>query len=355
MPGFFRLAAFAAIFSTGALAQQPLAGAPYTTSGTFTFSKAGEGISGMACLAPGANGVRECLIVNDEIKHAEIAWLSGKDLAGSGQKVEIILKKDKGADIRGTLRNPMCKNEDGKMIADGFKELDGEGIALADGFLYITGSHSCTTKGKYKASAYVLARMKPATGTTVLSDKAPAIERTWRVADMLVASMAGYAYGAEKTVGTNIEGLAVAGDRLFVGLRTPVKDGKAFVVSAPVAGLFAPGAAPLDPASVRTHAVALGAMAGIRDLAALKDGRLLILSGPGDKQPEVPFALWLFDPSGNALTAIAPLAQVKAPDGERGKAETMTILEEKGKTLRLLILYDNIGNGAPQEVSVTLP
>lgn len=344
--------AFLAV-STAALAQQPLTGTPYTIGKEFAFAEDGEGVSGMACLAPDANGARECLVVNDEVEYADVGRLNGTVLESAGRKLAIIFDQDKGQDILGTARNPMCKNEKGKMIADGFEELDGEGIALSGDMLYVTGSHSCTGKGKYKASAYVLARVKVASATTI--GTSATVERTWRVADMLAASTAGQAYGAKKEVGTNIEGLAVAGDRLFVGLRTPVTDGKAHIVSAPVTALFAAGTAPLDPGIVTSHIVPLGAGVGIRDLAALKDGRLLVLAGPSNEQPEVTFSLWLFNPAGDALKPIGQLAPVKAPDGDTGKAETVTILDEKGKTLRLLILYDNIRNGAPQEVSVTLP
>jgi len=76
--------------------------------------------------------------------------------------------------------------------------------------------------------------------------------------------------------GLNLEGLAVVGGVLYAGLRAPSLDGSAYIVSTDVEPLFTPGT-PLEP---RVIPLALGRDTGIRDLAPLPDGRILVLAGP---------------------------------------------------------------------------
>src|SRR3954464_2721240 len=83
--------------------------------------------------------------------------------------------------------------------------------------------------------------------------------------------------------GLNLEGLAVVGGMLYAGLRAPSLDGSAFIVSTDVEPLFTPDT-PLVP---RVIPLALGRDTGIRDLALLPDGRLLVLAGPAQDQLDV--------------------------------------------------------------------
>src|SRR4030095_5210819 len=75
-----------------------------------------------------------------------------------------------------------------------------------------------------------------------------AVETTYRISDLLQrASEVSAFFGKsldEASNGLNIEGLAVAGDKLFVGLRAPSLDGKAYMLGASLADLFAAGNAP---------------------------------------------------------------------------------------------------------------
>ncbi len=113
---------------------------------------------------------------------------------------------------------------------------------------------------------------------------------------MLLNSTARDSYGKEKSQGTNIEGLAVTGGRLYVGLRTPVDKDAALILSAPVAELFASGQQSLNGKSVEPISLKLGKMVGIRDLAALQSGGLLILSGPTIEQKDIPYKIWQICP-----------------------------------------------------------
>src|SRR3954469_11191608 len=101
----------------------------------------------------------------------------------------------------------------------------------------------------------------------------PVVEHTWRGADMLLLSdEVESAYGKPKGIGTNIEGLAIIGDALYAGLRAPATDGAAYIVSARVDDLFAPGHERLKSVAQKPIKVSLGANIGIRDLAALDNG-----------------------------------------------------------------------------------
>ena len=104
-------------------------------------------------------------------------------------------------------------------------------------------------------------------------DAEPVVERTWRLSDALRQSEVGNDFGKEKTIGTNVEGIAVIGDRLYAGLRTPVRDEHAYIVSAQIEDLFAPERYAPEERKARKSDLSgwqLPKDTGIRDLAALK-------------------------------------------------------------------------------------
>jgi hypothetical protein len=317
-----------------------------------------RGPSGMACLAEktaagrGGDPARECVAIVDEESFAEIVIFSEKGLRPTGRTVALTEATPK---ITGTQRVAPCKERD-----EDFGEFDGEGIAIADGYVYLTGSHSCSgKKSKYKPSSYLLARFAHSSASSFL-DGDPAVERTWRGADMLLNSRVKDSYGKKKGKGTNIEGLAVTGGRLYVGLRTPVGKRKAYIVSAPVAELFARGEQPLNRKSVEPISLKLGKGVGIRDLAALESGGLLILSGPTIEQEEIPYKIWHLPPPLDAKGAgLVELATIRtdAVAGEGSpKAESITVLQESPATKKITVLvnYDNIDEGAPARHELTL-
>jgi hypothetical protein len=353
------------LVACAALAQT--APTPVKPIGQFTAPSSDEdkkprGISGMACLGNQGDATRECFVINDEERFGEVAILTKEGLAATGKLVTFVAKGDKGEDVVGVEPHPGC-GDVGK-----FGELDGEGVAIAGDFAYVASSHSCSGGGKFKPSSFLLTRFKLNSPTSFLGNSPPSVERSWRLADALLASDKVHDdFGLPKGKGTNIEGIAVIGDRLYAGLRTPVHADTAFIVSAPIKHLFAPGAKPLDPnvppnEKVKTKEVKLGAGAGIRDLAALKSGKLLILSGPTEVQDSVPYRLWLLDKpesDGNPDTALHPLVTVttpqKGPGNEIAKAETVAVIDEDSKKLKVLVLYDNINEGAPMQHEITLP
>src|SRR5262249_1783756 len=80
--------------------------------------------------------------------------------------------------------------------------------------------------------------------------------------------------------GVNIEGIAVRGGDLYFGFRGPlVDDAAAIVMRVAIKAIFG-----TDTAVPTTDMLPLGKGQGIRDLAAVTDG-LLVLSGPEARKP----------------------------------------------------------------------
>jgi hypothetical protein len=233
-------------------------------------------------------------------------------------------------------------------------------VAYAAPYFYVVGSHGCSRKkGKFRLSTFILARIRvdqegrpvDAAGNVLTGSQVhEAVETTYRLSDLLPrAEEAGAYFGEEldeETKGLNIEGIAVQGENIFLGLRAPSIGGRAFIVHANVDELFKAGREPAPAtALVETIPVALGPDVGIRDLAPLPDGRLLILAGAayGD---EMPYSIFVVDSTGANLQELLP-QEADRPT----RAEGMTVLEATDKEIRLLILFDK-ADRAPQDVRI---
>lgn len=300
-------------------------------------SKAAKDISGIACRPP-AGGEYRCLLVNDESKAAQFATLTQTTIK---PERSLPLIGDSAPAARG--RQPAI----GCPQPGGFGELDGEGVAYAGRHFYVVASHGCSRhSGEYRPSSFLLARIP------IESGQAGTVELSWRVADLLgaageVAPYLGKPLDAGPN-GLNIEGLAVVGDRLWLGLRAPALDGRAFLVGADVAELFRPGS---EPATAKPQLLAFsaGAQRGVRDLAPLADGRLLALVGPAQEQ-DVPYAILLLDPA--APAAVRVLGELRSR--KNAKAEALTVLAEERDELRVLVGYDGVKNGEFEEYRLKL-
>ncbi|WP_332691417.1 DUF3616 domain-containing protein [Bosea sp. (in: a-proteobacteria)] len=311
--------------------------------GDFSGKKPGKtavDLSGLACM-PSATGTLRCLVINDEGSFAQFAQIA-ENRVTPGATVPLI--GDKAADS--TLGSPpsgICKE------AGAFAELDGEAVTFSAGAFYVAGSHGCSRhKGEFRLSAFHLARLRVDEAGTP-SGK---IELTYRLSDMLrQAGEAAPYFGRALTDenGMNLEGVAVTGPILWAGLRAPSLDGRAFLVGAPVEALFAPGNA---PATVAPTVIAIPAAhdRGIRDLAALPDGRLLVLLGPAAEQ-SLPYSLLLVDPI--KPDAARTLGDLPARPGL--KAEAVTILGQRGGRLDVIVGYDGAKNGGFERYRLPLP
>ncbi|MCI9879072.1 MULTISPECIES: DUF3616 domain-containing protein [Methylobacterium] len=317
-------------------------------------------ISGMACRPADADGTRLCVVVNDENRGAQFARLGETTLTPGASAYDLGTAPSPG--IRGTPpAQSHCSGGSGK-----FNQLDGEAVAYAEPYFYVTGSHGCTRgKRKYKLSSMILTRLRPNADGTAAAETVS----TYRLFDALMAAgpvrdfvlrdlefdwNARPPQGTPQPNGLNVEGLAVVGGRLYAGLRAPSLDGKAFLVSVPVAALFAEGPAALS-ADVATIALEAGPDAGIRDLTILPDGRMLVLTGSSRNGLPVPYRLSLADLPSGTLTPVATLAPV------RGETETGKVIDGKAEAAvplgpdRILVLFDSLRNGAPHAYAVSIP
>jgi hypothetical protein len=317
--------------------------------GDFKGKKAGriaKDLSGVACMPPRADGSRLCLFVNDENRDAQFGVVTDGKIT-PGDMLHLI-GKEVSDDTLGMAPETDCPVNEGA-----FGEFDGEGVAYAAPYFYIVGSHGCSREGgEFRQSSFMLARIR------VDAEGRPTgpVETTYRLSDYLMkADKVGRFFGKsldENEMGLNIEGLAVNGDRVLVGLRAPALGDAAYIVAADIADLFRPGN---DQAKGKPEVIAvkLGKTMGIRDLASLPDGRLLLLAGSTQNQ-SVPYQLFLDQPGKRGKPKL--IAQLEAVEGEEGpaKAEALALLSADAKELRVLVLFDGAENGAPRELRLRL-
>jgi hypothetical protein len=333
--------------------------------------KTATDISGISCLPP-AGGKFVCLVIDDQGRLAQAATIEGTQLRAGG-KIKL-LGKTAPPSIVGAVPDP--KFDACSKGPDEFKDLDGEAVAHDGTFFYVVGSHGCTrTKNKFRASSFVLARIADADVTAAAAadsaavNESAAVATTFRLSEALLLAPSVKGFFAHDLMtkidgktknGLNIEGLAIAGGKLYAGLRAPViararAQGadivdQAFLVAVDLAPLF-DAQRPITETHVREIPLSLGAGRGIRDLAWLPDGRLLILSGPAQDN-DAPYELHVKDdPRSDADSKrVAVLDDIPAG----AKAEAMHVLGQNGKTLNLVVLFDGPDSGGPRRYGVDL-
>lgn len=340
-----------------------------TIEGQFKGKNGNEAVdlSGIACQPP-VGGKYTCLVVNDESPFAQLAMLRDRRLIAD-QTVDLIAAR--GARLADPVppegvfgseptARPVAPDKcPDRRIERDFDEFDGEGVAWAStasgGFFYVVGSHACGRgSGKRRRSTYLLARFQ----VDGFGQLAEPPKLTWRLGEALrQANQIGTHYGLPldpTRQGLNIEGIAALGDGndLLFGLRAPSLDRYAFIVRARATDLFAPGAGVAPP--TRVVRLPLGEGVGIRDLAALPDGRLLVLSGAAQEQAGVPQGLALVTPSDQSDWAVHPLLpRIELPRAE-AKAEGIAVLAAGG-TLTVLVLFEDPSMDKPLEYVLPLP
>ncbi|MFD2183605.1 DUF3616 domain-containing protein [Rhodoplanes azumiensis] len=289
-------------------------------------TRARMNLSGAAC-APTRPRFASCLIVNDEKKYAQFFSVKDRTLA-PGAVIRLV-----GKDVKG--------------------DPDAEGAAFADRFFYVIGSHGRPRHGDGAGrSRFVVlrfpvdARGRPA--FEVSEEEPTGVEVSSRLGEAIrdAAGLGAFYDQPLDHNGVNIEGIAVKDGRMHLGFRGPSVDGDGFVLSVDADAVFTPDE-PLHPKVTRLR---LGKTTGIRDLAAVRDG-LIVLTGPVNEQAVVP-ALWHWNDKSGALTPLGTLTPAKGLP-EDAKAETVLVLQDAPKRpLRVLILYDGAENGAPTEYRV---
>jgi hypothetical protein len=315
-------------------------------------------ISGAACMPAQADGSRVCVFVDDETRHAQFARIEG-GVVTPGDIIPLIGK----ASSPRTVGTPPKPGED--VRHGGFAEFDGEAVAYDAPWFYVSGSHGLSRKkGKFRLSSFILARFRvTADGVPASEDGAAlpkeswadAVETTYRLSDVLKAAEGigeRFATHLEDEDGLNVEGIAVHEGRLIAGLRAPGVEA-AWLVMTDVEALFAPGAEPARgaPDLIRLD---LGRERGIRDLAIMPDGRLLVLAGPAQEQA-LSYELFIVEPLAGAKPLSLGLIETPAgADGEPARAEAIILLGLDEREAHLLVLFDGLTNGGAQELRMAL-
>jgi hypothetical protein len=306
-------------------------------------------ISGIGCLPP-TEMTHHCLMIDDEGQRAQVVRLDEDGLTVTDHRPRLI-REDADPPPFGTApADTACGAGGGK-----FKDLDGEAVAYAKPFFYVVGSHGCSRKSqKFHPSAFLLVRL-PVDKT---GHKAGEPQATYRLSEALKKSAKVRSYfGKDLTSanGLNIEGLAVADDWVYAGLRAPSLENEAFIVRASVSALFSD--TPL-PETTEIWPVKVGKNIGIRDLGMLDDGRFLILAGPAQEQESLPYSLFLTEGGfGSDARPLAILESVetkkpKKESAKRAKAEALQVLALDQRILRLAIFFDGLENGGGREYLV---
>ena len=92
----------------------------------------------------------------------------------------------------------------------------------------------------------------------------------------------------------------------------------------------------------------LGNKVGIRDLALLPHDKLLILAGAA-YQPDIPYSIFLLDLKEKAPNELVPRRQ-----DQPARAEGMAVLSTTPQEIRVLLLFDGVLDGTPQELRIPL-
>ena len=288
-----------------------------------------------------------------------------KDLSGiaspDGQQVLVVSDETvavqpgvldrKSATIKAGIPVPLPKG-----AGDGKSEADCEGVAWMpeEQAWYVTGSHGLgKKKADFQESRCHVFRIPadPSSGQPMASGIARASLLPWVERE---PALQPWARKPLQQNGFNIEGLAAKDGRLWFGLRAPNVDGTAFVVCVAPSALFREGAN-----GAELHRLAVGPGVGIRELAAVRDG-FVVLTGNASSEtskqqpkseapgPDVNFALWHWQPGG----ALVKLGDLPKPPG---KGEGLCVLEDTEDHADVLVLHDGISGGEPRIHRLTRP
>jgi Protein of unknown function (DUF3616) len=297
-------------------------------------------VSGIAC-ASEAGFPRICLVADDESQGAQIVVLKVGELE-AGDFIRLIYNFHKGESL----------------------ELDAEGVAFANGFFYVIGSHGRprheddeTKEAKNKAKAQASRQLfrigfdlREVDGDGRLAGAAQITPSTALPA--LIKEQPELASSFDRALddnGLTIEGVAVRDDRLYAGMRGPLmEDGSAAILSAPLAALFDG-----QEAGAQLHRVDLDRR-GVRDLVAFETG-FLVLAGPENdpedgKVDDGDYAVYWWD-------GHAPVKKLGALEsfGKKVKPEALVPLERTDHKLHVLLFFDGPEEGEPRQVKIDQP
>ncbi len=174
------------------------------------------------------------------------------------------------------------------------EEADFEGLCWDSGWFYAVGSHARGRKNSdHQPSRHHVYRARFTADGIGETETSHALGQ-FLGADALLAAHYHRALDQVER-GIDVEGITVRDGTVQLGLRSPCLEEKAFLLEVAVADLFAHD--PDREPEPRRHTLALGPVVGIRDLALVPNG-VLVLSGPSVEGDTAPFALWHWGSAG---------------------------------------------------------
>ena len=326
--------------------------------GAFDIKEPDEGepaegdLSGLACRPAVSQTDWNCLVINDELATLQLVRSDG-DSIFPGATISLPAAQT----AFGEAPLVVAEGQSGGVhcpAKDEPDEMDWEAIAYDGGYFYVVGSHGCSrNKFRFDHFGFRVTRFRLDEAGAVTD-----VQYSYRLSEALSAAdgagehfgdrLQPQATGGARERGLNIEGAVVSGDTLLVGLRAPALSGDAFVIGAPISVLFA--SAPLSAPLVRRIALTgdAGSEVGIRDMALLANGDLLVLGGPTEEQADVRYGLYRVgaDNSVHAFGVLAPTTFVG------GKAEALLLRAEDATGLDLVVLFDGPPTGEPRRYRI---
>jgi hypothetical protein len=294
--------------------------------------KKARDLSGLAC-DRAAGFPRHCVVVDDEAQAAQVVTLYDGRLEA------------------GAIIPLMSDAFDGRPL-----ELDGEGVAFGGGDFYVIGSHGYPRDrrrnleperqaeeiaARIKASSRLLRFKALATRDANRDTIATGVVSSARVGEAIAASSVLSPYMNQRLDqnGLTVEGIAIIGDRIYVGFRAPLlESGKTAIMSLAVEALY--GSGPLD---AQVTLLDLDGH-GVRDLS-VRDGTLVILAGPSDAG-DGSYAVYLWDRSLPPVF-LGGLSDVASDE----KPEAILPLDDPPGAMRFLILSDGVKEGSARAVA----
>jgi hypothetical protein len=292
--------------------------------------KEAANISGIAC-SPAPN--QTCVVVSDEQKNGRYIRF-----ATFGEKT---IQPDRTLD----LFTPSLGKE---------KEADTEAAAYAAGNFYVIGSHGVAkTNPIYMPNRYFLFQFPVDATNTDQIKSTNALETILASLPELKAAAcvrtSSVPCRSLQEGGINVEGLAIHEEQAWIGLRAPVTAGQGVVIQLPTKHLFNG-----ETGQVTLHKLALGEGRGIRDLARVNDG-FLVLTGKStpEEENEAPWPATVLFWRGDQQTTI-PIATL-TNTASIEKPEALLVLAEDKQNWRVLILGEGKGSIEPQEYLLPKP
>jgi hypothetical protein len=284
-------------------------------------------ISGAACAPDG-----RCLLVSDE-KHR--AWFFTRDETDPANPRMIV-----GERIKLTPHL-------------GGDESDAEAAAFDHGHFYAIGSHGTARKKKeFEPSRYSIYRIEPDGSVLAKGTLAEILAATPGIREDFCTKTTASSCKALQDGGANIEGLAVRDQQMYVGFRAPSPDGEAFIVRVAEGAVFGTDDPNLKVFRLKLGQDAIHRSLGIRDLAAVSDG-FLVLAGPAlpeeDGSPGSGAAFhWRED---GTLTKLRDVGLRQ--DGI--KPEVLLLLGITATSYRIVVMHDGVPGGSPLEYQISKP